>query len=282
MNLADSLNKGGQSLSFEIFPPKGDLSIRELSDILSKLCALTPDFISVTYSAGGSGNSDKTATVASMVQNTYNTAAVAHLTCINSDKSEIEQMIQKFKSEGLENVLALRGDSTGESQGEFSHASELIPLLKDNGFCVGAACYAEGHISCDNPQKDWDYVLTKQDAGADFFVSQLFFDNDCFYRFLDHVRKIGVTKPIIPGVMPILSRSQITRMIFMCGASLPSSVVRLLNKYADNADDLKKAGIEMASNQVIDLLEHGVDGVHLYTMNQPDIAEYQTDRIRSR
>ncbi len=282
MKLSEKLNKDKQSVSFEIFPPKGDLSIKELSDILSKLCALSPDFISVTYSAGGSGNSDKTATVASMVKNTYNTDAMAHLTCINSDKAEIDEMIAKFKSEGLENVLALRGDCRGEKKSDFSYATDLIPLLKDNGFCVGAACYAEGHIACETPEKDWEYMRLKQDLGTDFFVSQLFFDNSKFFEFLEAAKKIGIEKPIIPGVMPILSQSQISRMIFMCGASLPSSVVRLLNKYADNENDLRKAGIEMATNQVLDLLEHGVDGVHLYTMNQPDIAEFQMNAIRSR
>lgn len=282
MKLSEKFQQGTPSVSFEIFPPKGDLSIKELSDILSKLCNLAPDFISVTYSAGGSGNSDKTATVASMVQNTYNTDAVAHLTCINSDKTEIQEMIDKFKSEGLENILALRGDCMGGGKTDFLHASDLIPVLKDNGFCVGATCYAEGHISCESPEKDWEFLRIKQDAGADFFISQLFFDNTKFFEFLDHARKIGITKPIIPGVMPILSQSQITRMIFMCGASLPSSVIRLLNKYADSAEDLRKAGIEMATNQVLELLNNGVDGVHLYTMNHPDIAEFQMNVIRSR
>lgn len=282
MKLSEKFRQGNPSVSFEIFPPKGDLSIKELSDILSKLCSLTPDFISVTYSAGGSGNSDKTSTVASMVQNTYNTDAVAHLTCINSDMTEIEHMIAKFKSEGLENVLALRGDCTEDKKSDFSHASDLIPILKNNGFCVGATCYAEGHISCESPQKDWDILRIKQDAGVDFFISQLFFDNEKFFEFWEYTKKIGINKPIIPGIMPILSQSQITRMVFMCGASLPSSVIRLLNKYADNAEDLRKAGIEMATNQVLELLNHGVDGVHLYTMNHPDIAESQMNAIRSR
>ncbi len=280
MKISELFEEKKQTVSFEIFPPKGDLSIKELSSILSNLSSLSPDFISVTYSAGGSGNSDKTATVASMVQNTYNTNAVAHLTCANSTKDDIAIMIEKFKKEGLQNVLALRGDATGSVSHDFSYASDLIPVLKENGFCVGAACYPEGHISCDNPEKDWEYMLTKQDAGADFFISQLFFDNSQFMKFLEYVRKIGITKPIIPGVMPILSQSQISRMIFMCGASLPSAVIRLLNKYSDNAEDLKKAGIEMAAKQVLELIKEGVDGVHIYSMNQPEIAKVHMDHIR--
>ena len=281
MKISDVYKSKKQPVSFEIFPPKGDLSIKELSGILSKLQSLSPDFISVTYSAGGSGNSDRTATVASMVQNTYSMNAVAHLTCINSDKSEIEKMTEKLETEGIENILALRGDKTENSKSEFSHASDLIPLLKEKGFCVGSACYPEGHISCDTPQKDWDYMKLKQDLGADFFVSQLFFDNNCFYKFLDYTAKIGIDEPIIPGIMPFLSQAQISRMIFMCGASLPSEIIRLLNKYANNPEDLRKAGIEYASHQILDLLKNDVDGIHIYTMNHPDIAAYQMKQIRS-
>ena len=280
MKISEIYSSKKQPVSFEIFPPKGDLSIKELSDILSQLKTLSPDFISVTYSAGGSGNSDRTATVASMVQNVYSMNAVAHLTCINSDKEEIEKMSEKLLSEGIENILALRGDKTGEKS-DFSHASDLIPILKDKGFTVGSACYPEGHISCESPEKDWDFLKLKQDLGADFFVSQLFFDNNCFYKFLDYTKKIGITKPIIPGIMPFLSQSQISRMIFMCGASLPAEIIRLLNKYSDNPEDLRKAGIEYAANQIGELLGYGVDGIHLYTMNHPDIASFVTDYIRS-
>ena len=282
MKVSEIYKSTKQPVSFEIFPPKGYLSIRELSDILSQMKSLNPDFISVTYSAGGSGNSDRTATVASLVQNTYGINAVAHLTCANSDISEIESMSEKLKSEGIENILALRGDSIEGTHSEFSYASDLIPILKEKGFCIGAACYPEGHIACETPEKDWDYMKTKEVLGADFFMSQLFFDNTYFYKFLDYARKIGVTKPIIPGIMPILSQSQISRMIFMCGASLPSAIIRLLNKYSGNAADLRKAGIEYAASQALELLENGSDGIHIYTMNHPDIARYHTERIRSR
>lgn len=281
MKISEIYSSKKQPVSFEIFPPKGDLSIKELSDILSNLKSLSPDFISVTYSAGGSGNSDRTATVASMVQNVYSMNAVAHLTCINSKKEETEKMCEKLKSEGIENVLALRGDKTDTENSDFAHASDLIPILKEKGFSVGSACYPEGHISCDSPEKDWDYMKLKQDLGADFFISQLFFDNECFYRFLEYAKKIGIKKPIIPGIMPFLSQSQISRMIFMCGASLPAEIIRLLNKYSDNPEDLRNAGIEYAAHQLEGLIRNGVDGVHLYTMNHPDIAKRLTEYIRS-
>lgn len=281
MKVSEIYKNKKQPVSFEIFPPKGDLSIKELSGILSKMQSLSPDFISVTYSAGGSGNSEKTATVASIVKNTYSIDAVAHLTCINSDKDEIERMTEKLKNEGIENILALRGDKTENQKSEFAHASDLIPILKEKGFCVGSACYPEGHISCSSPEKDREYMKLKQDLGADFFVSQLFFDNNCFYRFLENTSKLGINKPVIPGIMPFLSQAQISRMIFMCGASLPSEIIRLLNKYSDSAEDLRKAGIEYAGEQILDLLKHDVDGIHIYTMNHPDIAEHQMSLIRS-
>lgn len=282
MKLSQIYENTKQSISFEIFPPKGYLSIKELSDILSQMTELKPDFISVTYSAGGSGNSDRTSTVASLVQNTYGINAVAHLTCGNSDKAEIEDMTEKLKCEGIENILALRGDATDSRKTDFSHASDLIPVLKQKGFCVGVACYPEGHIECDKPERDWDYMKLKEELGAEYFISQLFFDNAQFYKFLDYARKTGVTKPIIPGIMPILSRAQISRMIFMCGASLPAEIVRILNKYESNAEDLRNAGIEYAKCQAADLLAHGADGVHIYTMNHPDIARRHTELIRSR
>lgn len=282
MKISEIYKTKKQPVSFEIFPPKGDLSIRELTDILSNLTALSPDFISVTFSAGGSGNSDKTSTVASMVKNTYKTDAVAHLTCINSSRAEIDALTDTFIAEGIENVLALRGDIRDDKKTDFSHSSDLIPVLKEKGFCVGAACYPEGHISSESPEKDWEYMRLKEDLGADFFISQLFFDNNVFYKFLEYTEKLGIKSPIIPGIMPFMSQAQISRMIFMCGASLPAEIIKLLNKYSDNAEDLKKAGIDYASRQILNLLENGVSGIHIYTMNNPEIARYNVEKIRSR
>ncbi|MDP4132443.1 MAG: methylenetetrahydrofolate reductase [NAD(P)H] [Bacillota bacterium] len=262
------------TLSFEIFPPKGDLDILVIKSVLSELSTLCPDFISVTYSAGGSGKSNNTEAVASIIKDKYNINSIAHLTCANSSYEEITNTIKKFKEHGIENVLALRGDLIqGARTTDFSHAKDLIPLLKNEDICVGAACYPEGHVNCDSIEEDIMHLKEKQDAGADFFISQLFFDNSYFYKFLDKAISIGITKPVSPGVMPILSKSQISKMIFMCGASLPSEIIRLLNKYENDEVSLRKAGIEYAAKQIGDLMNNNVSGIHIYTMNQSDIAK---------
>ena len=274
MRISDIYKTKKQPRSFEIFPPKGDLSVETARQTVEELKDLEPAFISVTYSAGGSGNSFKTADLASMIQNDYGVTSAAHLTCINSTKADVENMVKTLKEDNIENILALRGDIVeGATAHDFKYASELIPILKSEGFCVGGACYPEGHVACKSLKDDINHLYEKEQAGADFFLSQLFFDNDAFFNFLDMARKRGVTKPIEAGVMPILSKSQITRMIFMCGASLPADIVRLLYKYENSPEDLEKAGIEKALEQIQGLLDGGVDGVHIYTMNKPHIAK---------
>ncbi len=274
MRISEIYNKIKQPKSFEIFPPKGDLSVDTAKETVKELIDLNPAFISVTYSAGGSGNSHKTADLATMIQKDFGVTAAAHLTCINSSKSDIEETIKTLKDDGIENILALRGDIVdGGAATDFKYATDLIPVLKNAGFCVGGACYPEGHVACESLEDDLNHLYEKEMAGADFFLSQLFFDNDAFFKFLEKARKIGVTKPIEAGVMPILSKSQITRMIFMCGASLPANIIRILNKYENSPEDLEKAGIETALNQIQGLLSGGVDGVHIYTMNKPHIAK---------
>ena len=179
-------------------------------------------------------------------------------------------------------MLALRGDVIeGVTTRVFSHAIRLMEYLADEGFCIGGACYPEGHIECSDPQADLGYLYDKQQAGAQFFISQLFFDNDCFYRFLDKARAIGIRIPILPGVMPILSKSQIERMIFTCGASLPSAIIRILKRYENDPDALRRAGIDYAVSQIRDLLANGADGVHIYTMNRPQIAADILEGLRT-
>ncbi len=268
-------------VSFEIFPPKGDLSVETLRDTLSSLKELNPDFISVTYSAGGTGNSEKTVELASVVKNEFGIESMAHLTCINSDKNGVGQVVSKIKEQGIENILALRGDIIeGNTPTDFNYAADLIEQLKNEPVCIGAACYPEGHVTCESVEKDIEYLKVKQDKGASFFVSQLFFENRVFYDFLDKARKTGISVPVTAGIMPMLSKSQVSRMIFLCGASLPSEIIRILNKYENDAESLKKAGIEDASNQARDLLANGVDGIHLYTMNKPEIASGIMERIK--
>ncbi len=262
-----------QPVSFEIFPPKGELSMETAREVVTELATLEPDFISVTYSAGGSGNKGATAGIASMIQCDFDTPAVAHLTCAGASKDSIAAAIDDMHARGIQNVLALRGDlPDGYQPGEFLYAKDLIPLLADAGFCVGAAAYPEGHIDCDSMRLNIEHLKQKQDAGARFFVSQLFFDNDYFYRFREAAERGGITLPITAGVMPFMGKQQIQRMVFMCGASLPSPIIKLLARYENDPASLKQAGIEYACRQLTDLQDHGVDGLHVYTMNKPEIA----------
>lgn len=270
-------------ISFEVFPPKKDADIEDIYSALGQMAKLSPGFISVTYGAGGSGSSNMTVEIASKIQDEHNVCALAHLTCIGAEKESLRRLIAQMKERGIRNVLALRGDIPDgcELGDSYRYAEDLIRELRASGdFCVGAACYPEGHIECDDLDFDTECLRRKQEAGADFLITQLFFDNDHFYRFLERARSGGVTIPITAGVMPILSQKQVSRMIFTCGASLPSGIVKLLHKYENNPDDLRRAGVEYMVRQMNDLLAHGVDGVHLYTMNKPEIAAYCMEQIK--
>ena len=269
-------------ISFEIFPSKGELDPATIGNVLDGMSRLSPDFISVTYSAGGGGNSKKTIGLASMIQKEYSIDSIAHMTCINSSRDEVDSVIDSIVGAGIKNVLALRGDIVeGKAPTDFKFAKELIPLLKDRGICVGAACYPEGHVSCEDIDADAEFLKEKQDAGADFFLSQLFFDNSAFYRFMERAARHGITKPVSAGIMPILSKSQIMRMIFMCGASLPRDIILILNKYENDPESLRKAGIEYASKQIIDLIKNGAQGIHIYSMNRPENAAEILENIKN-
>lgn len=269
--------EGRQPVSFEIFPPKGDLTLEAAHKVAAQLARLLPDFISVTYSAGGSGNQQATADIAAMIHDDFDVPTVAHLTCMGATEESLSAAVDNLKRRGIVNVLALRGDRVPgvgfcEGSSTFSFAKDLIMRLSDEGFCVGAAAYPEGHIECTDFKASVAHLKQKQDAGASFFVTQLFFDNAYFYRFREAAVTAGVTLPMACGIMPFLGKAQIQRMVFMCGASLPSPIIKLLAKYEDDASALRAAGIEYASEQLVDLQANGVDGLHVYTMNQPDIA----------
>lgn len=275
--------EGRRPVSFEIFPPKGDLTLETAHEVAGELADLIPDFISVTYSAGGSGNKQATAEVAAMIESDFAVPAVAHLTCADVTDEALSCAIDDLKHKGIQNVLALRGDAapTCEGAGVYRYAKDLIACLAGEGFCVGAAAYPEGHIACTDPRANVEHLKQKQDAGASFFVTQLFFDNAYFYRFWEAALAAGITVPIACGIMPFLSKAQIQRMVFMCGASLPSPIIKLLARYEHDPDDLRRAGIEYANDQLIDLAAHGVDGLHVYTMNQPDIARANVAALRA-
>lgn len=273
MYIADIFRKGNLPVSFEIFPPKGELPMQEAREVVSALAPLGPAFVSVTYSAGGGGNSGRTIDIARMINADFNVPSMAHLTCMNATRASIQETLAAMKGAGIDNILALRGDAVeGVEASEFHYAKDLIPLAREAGFCVGAAAYPEGHVECLDFAQSIEHLKQKQDVGAQFFVTQLFFDNECAFRFLEAARAAGISAPITFGVMPFMSKSQITRMIFMCGASLPAPVVKLLARYENDPASLCAAGIDYACRQFIGLAEAGVDGVHVYTMNKPDVA----------
>lgn len=264
---------GSLPFSVEMFPPKGQLTLDAAREVVDGIAPARPDFLSVTCSAGGSGNAGQTVPIAQLVQEETAIPAVAHFTCVNATYATVQAALAELQRAGVRTVLALRGDLVdGQEPADFRYACDLIPRLKEAGLCVGAAAYPEGHIDCLDPRQNIEHLKAKQEAGADFFITQLFFDNDDFYRFRDDAAAAGVTAPISCGIMPFLGKSQIQRMVFLCGSSLPAPIIKLLAKYENDPASLRQAGIEYACNQLVDLGRHGVDGLHVYAMNQPDIA----------
>ncbi|MBR3234278.1 MAG: methylenetetrahydrofolate reductase [Atopobiaceae bacterium] len=269
-----------QSFSFEIFPPKGDFSVDQAEKIAIELSENHPDWISVTFSAGGSGNSERTADISQRIETNTGTTALAHLTCLGSSRSDVDAYVAKLQSAGVENVLALRGDrAPGRDPIDFTYASDLIPYLKQSNLCVGAACYPEGHVECEDPRNDLDNLKKKVDSGADFLVTQLFFNNDDFYRFRDLCVRKHIEVPIVCGIMPFTSVNQLQRMAFNCGASIPASVVRRLVAAGDDTDAQRAAGIDYACEQIVDLAANGVDGIHIYSMNNSQIGKITHDAL---
>ena len=274
-----------RTFSFEMFPPKGDLSVETALQVGGELAQLAPDFVSVTYSAGGSGNSANTSTIACQLQERTGVATMAHLTCMGLRGSDVDAFVDGLSQGGVENVLALRGDPMpGREPVDFTYASDLIAYLRQrcgDALCIGAACYPEGHVACLDFRRSIERLKAKQDAGADFFVTQLFFDNELYYRFREAADAAGITVPIVVGIMPFTSQSQVTRMTFTCGATLPSPVIKRLARFADDPEGLRKAGVEYACEQLCDLAHHGVAGLHVYAMNKPSVAASAAAALRA-
>lgn len=271
----DDILRDKQTFSFEIFPPRGDLPVEHAMEVAGQMAQVQPDWISVTFSAGGSGNTRNTALIASQIQAKTGTNALAHLTCLGSTAQDVDEYVRQLKDGGVQNVLALRGDrAPGREAVDFSYASELIAHLKRTapGLCVGAACYPEGHVEASSLAADIEHLKAKQDAGADFLVTQLFFDNELFYRFREACMRARIKIPITVGVMPFTSTKQITRMAFTCGASIPARVIKRLIAAGDDPANQARAGIEYACEQLSDLAANGVDGLHVYSMNKPQVA----------
>lgn len=280
MRIKDIFNKK-TVFSFEVFPPKKTSSIDTIYKTIDELHDLEPDFISVTYSAGGSGNGGLACEIASRIKETGITPVI-HLPCINYTREEISTTLDEIKSRGIENILALRGDINPDipQKHDFLHASNLITFIKSKGdFDIAGACYPEGHPDSENLFDDIMNLRKKVEAGADHLISQLFFDNNYFYEFREKAMLAGINVPIEAGIMPVVNKNQIERMVTTCGASLPNKFVKIMQKYEHNPDALRDAGIAYAVNQIIDLAANGVDGIHLYTMNNAYVARKISEAV---
>lgn len=270
------MNFKNTKFSFEIFPPKKDGQIDTVYDTIDALAGLNPDFISVTYGAGGSIINNKTVELASYIKNKKNVNSLSHLTCINSSKEDVKAILTELKANNITDILALRGDKIPdwEDKKDFRYSVDLINFIKEQGeFNIYGACYPEGHLEADTCEDDLDALKIKTDAGVKKLISQLFFDNSAFYSFLNQVEKKGINVPVEAGIMPVTNVKSILRMTVMCGASVPRELMKILHKYHYNEEDMYKAGIEYSIKQIEDLIDNGVDGIHLYTMNNPEVAK---------
>lgn len=277
MKIRDILATKKVSVSLEVFPPKQSTAFDSVKTAVHKLCELNPSFMSVTYGAGG-GIGWHTAEIAGFVQNECSVPALSHLTCLLSSKETIADTLAQLKAKGIENILALRGDIPPDSSfvpaGDFHYASELVEEIHKNGdFCVGGACYPEGHVESDHIDTDLDNLKCKVDAGVDFLTTQMFFDNDILYRFLYKARERGITVPIVAGIMPVTNAKQITRICKLSGTYLPQRFKAIVDRFGDKPDTMAQAGIAYATEQIIDLIANGVNAIHIYTMNKPEIAQ---------
>ena len=279
MKINELLNKR-PTLSFEIFPPKNNENdITSIYATIDELAKLNPDFISVTYGANGS-TSKNTCKIASTIKNKYGIESVAHLTCMNNTKDEIKEILEELKENGIENVLSLRGDypkdSDGINHGDFKYASELNEFIEENfpnDFCLSGGCYPETHYEAKNFEEDLLNLKKKVDAGAKYLVTQIFYDNQYYYRLVREARKIGITVPILAGIMPITNAKSLIRTTKMCGCTIPYQLSTMIEAHYDNPEAMKEIGINYAAQQIIDLITNGVDGIHIYTMNRAETAQ---------
>ena len=279
--MQDFFEKQRPTLSFEIFPPKASASLDKVFETVDALASLAPDLISVTYGAGGTSR-DNTVEIASKIQNSYNIPALAHLSCVGSTKEDIARILGELKDRGVKNILALRGDlAEGETLKDFHYASDLVKFIRQGyDFNVYGACYPEKHIEAVSMEDDLRHLKEKVDCGVNALISQLFFDNGSFYEFRSRARALGITCPIEAGIMPITSAKQISRMVSMCGATVTDRVQRFIKAYGHNSMAMKEAGVAYATEQIVDLLATGVDGIHIYTMNLPSITKRIAENIR--
>ena len=277
-------------LSCEIFPPKKDAGFPKVYEVVDSIAALKPAFISVTYGAGGS-NSGKQLEIVDYIQNKTNVEALAHITSVGFGKKDLEKCLNDFEEKGVKNVLALRGDRPRDmsderfSSREFEHATDMISYMRDSGrdrdsLFIAGACYPEKHPEAPDKPTDIYFLKKKQDCGCDLLISQLFFDNSFFYRFLEYTEKNDITIPVHAGIMPIVDANMLGRTVTLSGTSVPKKLADLCANYGDDPEEMKKAGLDYAINQAVDLASNGVHGIHVYAMNKPDICEAIFDAVR--
>ena len=264
-------------ISFEVFPQRYGQPIEPILNTVEEISKLHPAFCSVTYGANG-GASENTVKVASHIKNVLNTPTLAHLTCVGSSKDDLDEKLVQLKENNIQNILALRGDIIDRekfaNKEDLLYASELIEYIKLNhDFCVGAACYPEVHPESKNQNEDINYLKLKQDMGADFITTQMFFDNSIFYNFMYKLRSAGVTIPVVAGIMPVTNVNQLKKIKELSNANIPSKFLSIADKFQDDKDSMKQAGIIYACNQIIDLISNGVNNIHIYTMNNASVAK---------
>ena len=275
MKIIDILNQDQITLSFEVFPPKKIEKYDSVQAATEGVAALHPSFMSVTYGAGG-GTSEFTLNIAKNIRDKYGVEVLPHLTCVSSTKARVHEMIQKFKEYGFENVMALRGDipEGGAPYDDYHYASELVADIKSQGdFCIGGACYPDGHVECAHKDDDIRNLKRKVDAGVDFLTTQMFFDNAEFFNFLYRLREQDIRVPVLAGIMPITNQKQLGRSVTLSGTTVPTRFKEIVDKFGEHPEAMKQAGIIYATEQIIDLIANDVKHIHVYSMNKPDVAE---------
>lgn len=283
MKISDILREDKTTISFEVFPPKTTANFESVKKAALGVAALHPDYMSVTYGAGGSNRSN-TLHIAEEIQKAENVTTIAHLTCVGAGKEDIRTALSEMKEAGIENILALRGDRPKDFDGdpfkEFHYASELVATIKEYGdFCVGGACYPEGHPDSTNKKEDIKNLKKKVDAGCEFLTTQMFFDNNIFYSFLYKAREAGILVPVIPGIMPITRANQVENAVRLSGCNVPERFRSIVDCFGENPAAMQQAGIAYATDQIIDLIANGIRHIHVYSMNKPEVAKGILDNL---
>ena len=284
MKVAEILKQDKVTISCEIFPPKKGAQLENYKSIVAEMAKLKPAYISCTYGATG-GTSDYTVEIADTI-NKCNVPAIAHLTCVSSSKEKVHAVLEELKSRKIENILALRGDIPENSDfplpNHYSHAIELISEIKEMGnFCIGGACYPEGHPEAKNMDEDLTHLKEKVDAGCEYLTTQLFYDNNIYYSFMHKALKKGIDVPVVAGIMPVTNPSQIKRSMALTGNLVPRELLMLVDRFGDSPEAMMQAGIAYATEQIIDLIANGVNNIHIYSMNKPKVAEKIFDNLSS-